>query len=447
MSFESTVPRLRIAHVFQSNGTDFAEPTAPVVHVYHTLRSLAQRGHQVVLIAPRGLRLLCTQSLKIFEQEPGNAEFLDPGLSGTRTFQFFERGIRRIQKTVRFPYLALFDSFRVFEGCREGGPFDLIHERYNLMGLGGVLAAARLRIPYVLEVHADPLAQRKFRGEPDAAVRRLLAKATFRLNLRLASRIVPVSEALKEHLIRTWKVNPDKVDFIPCAADPESFAIKTASSAFRKESGVDSACVLVWVGGFYPWHDLELILQSFAVVQQESPGVKLVLVGDGDDRAKIQARIRELDLTDDVILTGRVPHARIPEILSAADVALAADLALDPSAGGTGTPLKIFEYMMAGKAIVATDSRQVRDVIQDRETGVLVPPGDATAFARATLTLVKNETERKRLAENARNKAIRELSWDRFASRLEQTYEKCLGTGQSGQKGFTTRRAKAASIP
>ena len=88
----------------------------------------------------------------------------------------FESGVRRLQSELRLPYLALFDSYRMAEASAINlKRFDLIHERFNLLALGGALASKKLGIPFVLEVNADLLEQRKFKGTPERGLRRLFA--------------------------------------------------------------------------------------------------------------------------------------------------------------------------------------------------------------------------------------------------------------------------------
>jgi glycosyltransferase involved in cell wall biosynthesis len=109
-----------------------------------------------------------------------------------------------------------------------------------------------------------------------------------------------------------------------------------------------------------------------------------------------------------------------------ADVAVVPAAPISASRGGTGTPLKLFEYMAAGKAIVATALNQATEVIQDGYTGCLVNAGDVNGFAEAMLTMLNNPGERSRLGQNARRQAVEQYSWKEYTARLEETYLKVL---------------------
>jgi glycosyltransferase involved in cell wall biosynthesis len=121
-------------------------------------------------------------------------------------------------------------------------------------------------------------------------------------------------------------------------------------------------------------------------------------------------------------MTGAVPHSRVPDMVSIADVAVVPSTPMTASRGGTGTPLKLFEYMAAGKAIVATALNEAAEVIQDGQNGLLVAAGDSARFAAAILTLLDDPVERDRLGQNARRQAIEQCSWEQYTRRLENIY-------------------------
>jgi glycosyltransferase involved in cell wall biosynthesis len=117
----------------------------------------------------------------------------------------------------------------------------------------------------------------------------------------------------------------------------------------------------------------------------------------------------------------------MPALLSIADVAVVPSAPVPASGGGTGTPLKLFEYMAAGKGIVATAVSQATDVIRDGENGLLVEAGDIHAFAAAVLTILNDSKVRARLGENARRDAVDHYSWEQYSRRLEAIYRDALG--------------------
>ena len=430
---------LKIAHLYQESQIRFCEPHAAQLHIYHTIRGLQRTGHEVTLLALQGRQVLCTKDLQVFKNDnllPSHYGQL--GLTGNALFKRFESSVRRLQSGLHLPYLALFDSYRMAEaGSLNLRGFDLIHERFNLLALGGAWASRKLGIPFVLEVNADLLEQRKFKGIPERGLRRLFAVWATRMCFDAATKIICISAGLKDHLSRKWYVEESKLTVLPCAADVEAFGLNLNSKPVRQSLGLTTELVVIWVGGYYPWHDLDLLLDSFTLVLQRQPNAKIVLIGDGPTRQSIAQKVEKNRLQQSVIMTGAVPHARVPELLSIADVAVVPSAPVPANHGGTGTPLKLFEYMAAGKPIIATALNEAREVIQDGYSGLLVEAGDVNGFAQAMLTLLNDPVQRERLAKNARQRAVERYSWEEYTRNLEEIYLNVLGHAAS--RSFATR--------
>ena len=430
----SSLPRLTIAHSYQEAGIRFHEPQAAQIHIYHTMHGLQRAGHKVSLLALQGRRVLCTDDLQVFKSDTlTDAHYGQTGWSGTALFKWFESGIRRLQSVLRFPYLALFDSYRMAEaGYLNLKGYHLIHERFNLLSVGGALASRKLGIPFVLEVNADLLEQRKFKGMGERGLRRLFAIWTTRICFNTAAQIICISPRLKEHLHTKWNVEESKLTVLPIAADVEAFKPNNNAVTVRKRLGLTTEPVVIWVGGFFPWHDLSLLLESFALVLKQRPDARLVLVGDGQTRSSVEEMITKNGMSHAVIMTGAVPHSQVPEMLSIADVAVVPSPPITASLGGTGVPLKLFEFMAAGKAIVATALNEAAEVIQHGHNGMLVGAGDVNTFAESTLKLINDPDERRRLGQNAREQAVKQYSWEHYTRRLEEIYLSVVGNAPAG---------------
>jgi glycosyltransferase involved in cell wall biosynthesis len=417
---------LKIAYVYQSISTNFAEPFAVQLHIYHQLHGLQQAGHQAHLVSLQGRRVLFTDDLQVFrnEQLPDNL-FGKLGLSGTRLFKTFESVVRRIQKELKLPYLALFDSYRTYDACRQNlRDHDVIHERYNLMAFGGALASRRLGIPYVLEVNADLLEERQAQGTAERGLRHWFAVKTTRFCFDTAQRIICVSAHLKDHLVKKWHVNEDKIMVLPNAADTDAFGKQYDVRSVRNRLGLADDPVVMFVGGFYLWHDLGLLVESFGDVLKNTPDAKLVLVGDGRTRSLVDQLVEENGLKQAVLMTGPVEHHQIPEMLAIASVAVAPNISFFDGHGGS--PLKIYEYMAAGKAIVATRTGQVAEVIQDQRNGILVEAGNRDQLAEAMIRLLTDSHFRERVGQEARRQAVAQHSWTQYARQLESIYSSII---------------------
>lgn len=417
---------MRIAYLFQAININFSEPSAIQVHIYQLIRSLQNRDHDARLVALQGRQVLVTQDIEsVRNNEVATGHYCNLGITGNTPYKLFESGTRRIQTDLRIPYLAWFDSHRMYDACyRNLCDFALIHERYNLLAIGGALASKRLGIPFILEVNADIIDEVKFQGNPEKGIRKLWANFTARLCFDSANKIICVSSGLKDHMVRKWSIDPNKVVVLPNAADTELFGQQYDITKIKKTFGLIDESIVMFVGGFYIWHDLSLLIKSFTKVTRTISNAKLILMGDGRTMVDIEQLIEQEGLQNHVIMTGKVDHSLVPEMLSITDVAVAPNISFFDGHGGS--PLKIFEYMSAGKAIVATRTGQITDIVKDGYSGILVQPGDVDAFAEAIIMLLQHPRERRRLSQNAKQMAIEKHSWEHYAVRLEEIYRSVL---------------------
>jgi glycosyltransferase involved in cell wall biosynthesis len=147
-------------------------------------------------------------------------------------------------------------------------------------------------------------------------------------------------------------------------------------------------------------------------------GARLTVVGDGDERGPLEEAFAALGLAERVTFTGRVPAARVPELLQTADICVDPAPATDVNERSTMT--KIAEYMSLGKPVVAYDLLETRRTTSD--AAVLAPRGDASAFADAIVALAQDPERRAQLGERARLRAAAHLTWDQSALQLASAY-------------------------
>lgn len=410
--------QLRIAYAIQNvGGIDFTQDVGDTVPVKHTLTGLRMQGHKVSCLQLRNREVLGFEDFS----SPEDAVRLSLKLSGKPPFLKFESGVRRLQRILRLPYFAFFDSFRFYEACYRTLPdYDLCHEHNGLFCVGAAIACWRLGIPYVLTFSADLFLERALVGKRLRGAQAKIAALEAKFTYQFAQRIICVSESAKRHLVEVWRVDPEKIVVLPNGVDTNLFQPKIRDKRLFSEFGLSDGPVITFVGGFQPWHGLDILVESFASLLNEIPNANLLLVGDGRARPLVEQSVHKFGLEKKVTITGLVPQAKIPEILGISDVAVMPYPKLPKELWFS--PLKMYEYMAAGSAIVASKDGQISEVIQDGQTGILVEPGDAGDLTRALIRLISSPAERKRLGLTARQQAIRHHSWEQYVTRLEAIY-------------------------
>jgi len=394
------------------------EPTnATYLLQRHIAMGLGARGHDLTFIAQRDLgHTVCTSDLDRPKLAPQT-------WSDSFWFNFLSKGTWRVQQLLGIPYLNIFSNYRLFDACLQCLPgHDVVYERNGLYRVGVAMACKRLKLPYVLFVEADEILEHDYMGEPITGLLRWRAGRMFHHNLSAADCIICVSEPLKAHLVTAWHMPAEKIVVFPNGVDVQHFHPDAEErSQVRASLGVDEINPLVlFVGNFYDWHDVPTLLDSFAQLLASQPDVRLVLVGDGATRQAMEQRAADLGIGHAVRFTGLVPHAEVPRLMAAADVAVAPypplrhDLWL--------SPLKLFEYMASGVAVIASDVGQLAEVMRDGSNGLMVPPGDTSAMVAALRRLIDDAALRSRLGEQARKDAVQKHSWETYISRLEHLF-------------------------
>jgi len=238
---------------------------------------------------------------------------------------------------------------------------------------------------------------------------------------QLAQTVSVASERLRQEALAVG-VPADHLWWAPVGADPEEFHPQCSAVLPRQRWGLNGATVL-YVGQLHGGQYVELVLKAAALTQQEIPSVRVLIVGDGYQRRELERLAAELKLSC-VTFVGAVPREEVPAYVAAADVCVAAFEANPVTE--CKSPLKIAEYLAAGKPIVASDVGEVSRMIG--ESGVLVPPGNAEELAAAILRLLNDPSERQRLGCLARARATTSLNWMHTAQRLTEAYDTALAT-------------------
>lgn len=277
-------------------------------------------------------------------------------------------------------------------------PFDLIYERYSLWSYSAMQFADSRSIPGVLEVNAPLMQEQKaYRRLYDESTARQLSELCF----RHASTIIAVSQQVAAQISGSALVR-NKIRVVPNGVDCERFDVP---------SGTNSDAVVVgFVGTLKPWHGVANLIDAYQTAFYENPNIKLEIIGSGPEEGPLRARLKEFskEMQASVHWLGVIGNAEMPEALANIDIAVAPYPNLD---NFYFSPLKILEYMAAGKAIVASRIGQIPKLLSN-ETALLVNPGDRSELANAITRLASHKDLRIALGQSAKQKAIAEHSWN-----------------------------------
>lgn len=362
------------------------------VHVRGIAKAFRQAGSEVEVLGPPGV---CSDA------DAGRAQAGGQKGLGGGVLRWFSA---KAPEVVFELGEILYNVYAVFallgRLCRRR--CDLIYERYALFLAAGVAAARVCRVPIVVEVNDSVTIER---SRPLAL--RYLATRMERWILRNATLVVTVSQPFKRRLLGHG-LSEERVLVTHNAVDPGDWPDEPDTGAAGADAGpVTIGCVAAFVA----WHRPELLIDCVAEVMS-SRDVRLLMVGDGPARPAAERRARDLGCASRVEFTGFVPHEKVRELLSTVDIAVI------PHSNDHGSPMKIFEYMAAGKAIVAPACGPIMEIVEDGETGLLFGPSDHGGLTQVLVRLAEDSALRRRLGRDARQRVLRRHTWSRNVRRV-----------------------------
>jgi glycosyltransferase involved in cell wall biosynthesis len=287
---------------------------------------------------------------------------------------------------------------------------DLIYKRHALLDAGVVLAAKHERVPLILEVNgAYSSAQHQaFEHVSFKSLNSLIERLVF----TSASVVATVSSPLARY-VASLSRGRARTLLLPNGANPDAFNLRPDSgSRVRQSLGWEQATVAGWAGILRDWHRLDLLLDAVVGI----PELKVLIIGDGPDRPRVEEHIARLHLGDRVHITGRVPHAEMPEYVAALDIAVAAD-----DRTGYASPMKVLEYMAMQRAVVAPRMPNIQDFLTDGHDGLLFTQGSVDSLADTLRRVVEDRTLRLTLGANARRTIETSRNWVQNANTVLAT--------------------------
>jgi glycosyltransferase involved in cell wall biosynthesis len=326
------------------------------------------------------------------------------------------------------------------------GRYRYLYQRLSLGNYAGAALSRAAGVPLVLEYNGSEVWTARHWGE--RLRHEQLALAAEAAVLRHAHLVVTVSSVLGEELERRG-VERDRVVVHPNGVDPERFdpkALASEAAELRARLGLAPADVVAaFVGTFGRWHGADVLARAVRALADRERAwldehrLRFLLVGDGLRMGEVRELLGEPGLAV-TSLTGIVPQEQAPAYLAASDILLSPHV---PNPDGTpffGSPTKLFEYMAAGRAIVASDLDQIGEVLQpalcadalpsslpapnDASVAVLARPGDPDGLARAIRFLAERPEWRLLLGANARELARARYTWGHHVAAISERVDR-----------------------
>ncbi len=298
---------------------------------------------------------------------------------------------------------------RLEEVARDVRP-DIIHAHSPVLNaLPAIAVARKLAIPMVYEIRAF---------WEDAAVDHgsttegsLRYRATRKLETRAiqqADHVFTICEGLRADILSRG-ISADKVTVIPNAVDIASFNLASPPDPrLQQKWGLTGKTVIGFVGSFYAYEGLDLLLEALPAIAEKRPDIRVLLVGGGPQETNLRQQAEKLGLKDVVVFTGRVPHEEVSHYYDLINILAYPRHPIRLTE--LVTPLKPLEAMAQGKIFVASDVGGHKELVEHNKTGILFKAGDRQALAQAIVELLNNRqcwpelrANGRQFVENVRN--------------------------------------------
>ena len=216
-----------------------------------------------------------------------------------------------------------------------------------------------------------------------------------RVFFRQADRIWVHTPALRD-LVAELTDDPAKIHVIPFGVEDPGVVADPARSTDTVE--------IAFAGSFYPWHGVDELMTAYAQLRDDVPDVHLTIIGDGLTMADCESRAQELGIAEAVSFPGWLDRAALYQSLQRSHIGVAPYLEMQYN---YFEPVKILDYQMAGLPVVASAVGEVPSMVDDGESGMLVPPGDVGALSSALAKLALDPQMRGEMGRAARRRARR----------------------------------------
>ncbi|MEM2001611.1 MAG: glycosyltransferase family 4 protein [Thermoproteota archaeon] len=309
---------------------------------------------------------------------------------------------------------------------------NAIYLRQGLFEVFTPILARLFQVPYVIEKNGIMEDELRSRGFAEITIK--LLRAAEEVNFHLSNKIICVTEGIKKEIARRYRVDESKLVVIPNGANIDLFHPLDKRECRRKLRLDEDAFYAGFVGSFAPWQGLETLVEAAKKVKEKGYfRIRYVLVGDGKLEQTIKRMVREYELANEVVFTGRVPYEEVVYYINAFDVALAPFICERNAIIGL-SPLKLYEYLACSRPVIASRLDGVREVIEEGRCGYLFEAGDVEGLAERIIQSYHESGLLQEMGERGRRLVESKYTWKTIAEHIAKILEEIIETKSKTEK-------------
>lgn len=310
--------------------------------------------------------------------------------------------------------------------------YDIILERFAVLGGIGTILSKMYKIPLVLEINGPHLEEAIEMGQITSPFMKSVLRTWVDTQYAQANKILVISNAKENKYKKALLGKYEKKGmYLHNGATIENISTKQIAT-LRKRYHLNGKCSFIFVGSFKPWMGVLDLVKAVSILKKKDKktygSCKFLIVGKGKEFPSVKAFVDEQKL-ENCILTGGVDHKTAQHLISAADIAIAPFNAAEFSAMDTFgfyfSPAKIFEYMASGKPIITTDYPELRWVVH-KEGGFLFPSGKISLLAKTLAKAVQSKNKFSAMGAYNKKRFLMEFTWEQCAKKQVKLFKEIL---------------------
>ena len=393
---------LRILHVL-----DHSIP----LHSGYTFRTLSILREQ---------RKLGWETFHLTSSKQINCHVLEEDVDGWHFFRTKAAPFTRLPGLGQIALMRTLES-RLQQVAAQVRP-NVIHAHSPVLNaLPALRVGKRLGIPVVYEVRAFWEDAAVDHGTTsDGSLRYHVTHWLETQAFKRAQHVFTICEGLRNDIVGRG-IPAAKVTVVPNAVDIELFEPGgQPDTALKTRLGLDGSTIIGFIGSFYAYEGLDLLLDALPGILQQRPEVRILLVGGGPQEAALKAQAQRLGVADKVVFTGRVPHTEVHRYYDLVDVLAYPRHSMRLTE--LVTPLKPLEALAQGRLLVASDVGGHKELIRHGETGMLFKAGSADALTQTVLDLLDNQAGWSTMTAAGRQFVEADRNWTASVANYRQVY-------------------------
>lgn len=387
---------------------------ASSITTYEIIKKLAERGHEITLLAPRRCPEKCTRECSLRCKR-------DVRITVTWISTLIPYYIVNENRGIRTLALSLSQFLSILKGlkiCRKEkiGVIVSQHHASHFATFSAFIVSRMVKLPLIIKIHDV------YNSASNALMYLLLhaLDSVHRIIFRRAEAILAFSNPIKFHMIQTYNLDKDKVVVFPNSVDIQQFRPGITYDSLRRDLQIGNRKVIMFVGGIHELVGLSVLIQALPKIVSKNSNVMALFVGDGPQKPHLKKLSQELNVEERVKFVDPIDHSEIPKYVCMSDITLGPLVATIDSFGVV--PRKVLEYMACAKPVIVRRGGVSADLIIDGYNG-FVFDSEATELAYVISKVIENPELAEKVGLNARKHVETFHDWEKTIGIFEEVLQ------------------------